>query len=94
MESEIRQVLARPKFARHLSNADREEIITLVTDAAIRVRPTLTVADSRDPKDNKYLELAASIDADCIISSDRDLLDLDPWRGIRILSAREFLEAG
>jgi uncharacterized protein len=44
----------------------------------------------RDPKDEKFLELAAN--ADCIVSGDKDLLVLNPFRGTLILTPREFLD--
>ena len=91
VEQEIRDVLARPKFARSLSDADRAAILALLTDAAVRVAPAISVHDCRDAKDNKYLERAATAGAGIIVSSDHDLLDLDPWLGIRILRAGEYL---
>jgi hypothetical protein len=91
VESEIREVLTRPKFARHLTEEDRSTILTLLMDAAVRIEPALTVHDCRDAKDNKYLALAAAAGAGIIISSDKDLLVLDPWRGIRIVSPADFL---
>ncbi len=51
-----------------------------------------TVTDCVDPKDNKFLELALSGDADLILTGDDHLLRLRPWRGIPILTPREFLE--
>jgi uncharacterized protein len=92
VEAEILAVLARPKFARRIAPNDRTAILALISDAAVRVEPSLSVTDCRDAKDNKYLELAASANAGIIISSDGDLLDLDPWRGTRILLPRTFLE--
>lgn len=53
--------------------------------------PAVRVPDCRDPKDDKYLELALSTGAETIVSSDSDLLVLDPWRNIRILSPGEYL---
>ena len=47
--------------------------------------------DCRDPKDNKYLELALAAGASTIVSSDSDLLVLHPWRGVRILSPRAYV---
>jgi predicted nucleic acid-binding protein len=38
-----------------------------------------------------YLELAAAVGADVLLSSDADLLILNPWRGIRIISPAEYL---
>jgi putative PIN family toxin of toxin-antitoxin system len=92
VEAEIYEVLSRPKFASHITDKDRIEILTLIADAAVRIEPRITVTDCRDQKDNKYLELAVSVSAELIISGDRDLLDLDPWRGIRILTPRGYLD--
>ena len=51
------------------------------------------MTDCRDPKDDKYLELALAAGADMIVSSDGDLLALHPWRGVRILRPAEYLAA-
>ena len=45
----------------------------------------------RDPKDNKFLELAVAGNADCLITGDKDLLILNPFRGIKIISPSDFL---
>jgi hypothetical protein len=50
------------------------------------------VTDCRDPKDNKYLELSLAAGAETIVSSDDDLLVLDPWRGVRIMRPAEYLD--
>jgi len=89
--AEIGEVLARPKFARVLTEERRLEILELLAAAAIWIEPTDRIRDCRDDKDNKYLELAAAGGAEAIVTSDDDLLILDPWRHIRILGARDFL---
>ncbi|MGN6530740.1 MAG: PIN domain-containing protein [Ginsengibacter sp.] len=43
-------------------------------------------------KDNKYLELAVHYKASCIITGDKDLLVLHPFRNIPILTASDFLQ--
>ncbi len=55
------------------------------------IKLTEVIIDCRDAKDNKFLELAASGKADFIISGDEDLLVLNPFRGIPILTPGEFL---
>ena len=45
----------------------------------------------RDPKDDKFLEAAISGSAEFIVTGDHDLLSLDPFRGIHILSPAGFL---
>ena len=49
------------------------------------------ISDCRDPKDNRFLALALDSESDCIISGDADLLALNPWRRIEIVSPRAFL---
>ncbi len=85
VDAEIAEVLGRPKFAHVISRARRERFLEILRRAAVWFEPTLRVADCRDQKDNKYLELALAAGAEIIVSGDQDLLMLDPWRGVRIL---------
>jgi len=86
------EVLHRPELARFLGRAQRDEVLELVTAAAVWVEPAVAVTDCRDAKDNKYLELALASGAAAIVSSDDDLLVLDPWRGgVRILRPATYL---
>ena len=47
----------------------------------------------RDPDDDKSLETALVAQADCIVTGDGDLLALDPFEHIRVVTAARFLEA-
>jgi len=69
----------------------RQEILELLTAAAFWVEPTETIRDCRDAKDNRYLDLALAAGAAVIVSGDKDLLVLDPWRGIRIVPPAQFV---
>jgi putative PIN family toxin of toxin-antitoxin system len=89
--AETREVLVRRKFATTLTEDERSLVLALLTDAAVWVEPTASVHDCRDAKDNQYLELAAAAGAEVIVSSDEDLLMLDPWRGIRIVRPAVYL---
>jgi uncharacterized protein len=91
VEAEIAGVLARPKFARAVSPERRERLLEILRGAAIWFEPAVRVTDCRDPKDNKYLELALAAGAETIVSSDDDLLVLHPWRGVRILRPADYL---
>ena len=46
----------------------------------------------RDPRDNKFLEIAVNGEADIIISGDEDLLVLHPFRGIEIVTPKIYVE--
>lgn len=91
VEAEIAEVLARPKFATAIPAPRRETLLRTLREAAIWFDPVARVADCRDPKDDKYLELALASGSETIVSSDDDLLVLHPWRGIRILRPADYL---
>jgi uncharacterized protein len=50
------------------------------------------IAACRDPKDDKFLELAVNGHADLILTGDKDLLVLNPFREIPIVSAATFVQ--
>lgn len=92
VEAEYREVLFRPKFDRYVSIERRQLILDVVVVASVRVSDIVPVQECVDPKDDKYLALAAAGRADVIVSSDiHHLLAMDPWRGVRILSPAAFL---
>ncbi|MFB6248969.1 MAG: putative toxin-antitoxin system toxin component, PIN family [Salinibacter sp.] len=47
---------------------------------------------SPDPDDDKFLECALELGAERVVSGDSDLLELDSYMGIPILTPRELLE--
>jgi putative PIN family toxin of toxin-antitoxin system len=91
--AELNEVLGREKFERYITRDDRERFLAAIVRTAVLADVTEQIAVCRDPRDDKFLELAVSGQATCIVSSDDDLLALDPFRGIRILSVEQFLES-
>jgi uncharacterized protein len=91
VDAEITSVLNRPKFARSIPLQRRNQFLRILRDAAIWFDPATPVTDCRDPKDDKYLELALAAGAETIVTSDDDLLILHPWRGVRLLMPADYL---
>jgi len=65
-----------------------EDLKTILQFKAI----TTVVEACRDRKDDKYLELAVSSGATCIVTGDKDLLVLHPFERIPILTPVDFLK--
>ncbi len=84
-------MLSRPKFDRYVSIADRQQFLRLMGRIAEIVPITYRVRACRDPRDDMFLELAINGSADVIVTSDKDLLALDPFRGIPILTPVRYL---
>ena len=96
--AELEEVLGRSKFERYLDLEKRRAFISWfrksvrlfqVNDGkAAEVEPPC-----RDPNDDKFLAVALVSGADAVVSSDEDLLVLNPWRRISIMKPSEFLVA-
>ncbi len=89
---ELNEVLGREKFNRYLTSDEREEFLEALIERAVLVEITENVRECRDPKDDKVLELALNGEAQYIISGDRDLLVLHPFRDALVITADEFLK--
>jgi len=89
---ELHDVLRRPAFDRYVDEEDRLKFLSLLVKEATLVEIAENVKECRDPKDDKFLELAANGNATLIVSGDKDLQVLNPFRNIPILSPREFLD--
>jgi uncharacterized protein len=88
---ELSDVLGRKKFDRFLTVEERDEFLETFVDRAILIDIIEKVQECRDPKDDKILELALNGQAQCIVSGDKDLLVLNPFRGVKTVTAEEFL---
>lgn len=87
---EITNVLKRPKFRLHFSTNDIEEFLSLLYKTARIVEIHHTIKDYRDEKDNFLLETAIRGRADYIVTGDKDLLVMNPYRGKKIIGFKEF----
>ncbi|WP_233455462.1 MULTISPECIES: putative toxin-antitoxin system toxin component, PIN family [Nostocales] len=91
--SELIDVLSRPKFDRYLSREIREDFLASLARETELITINETIDICRDPKDNKFLELAISGNATHIITGDKDLLELHPFRDILIVTPSQFLDS-
>ena len=91
---ELVDVLNRPRI-RHkynLTTGDIQTVVSLILLRGESVTPAKHITACRDPKDNKFLEVAVAGQADAIVSGDEDLLVLHPFAGIPILPPVAFLQ--
>lgn len=91
---ELVDVLNRPRIRDkyQLTNQDIQTIVSLILLRGEAVVPQERIAACRDPKDDKFLEVAVAGEADVIVSGDEDLLVLHPFAGIPILPPADFLQ--
>lgn len=94
--AEVERVLFYPKFVPHLTRIKRTPNALLATiKATIEIVTAVPLSETvvRDPKDVAVLACAIGGKADYIVSGDKDLLVLNPFRGIPIVNPEAFFES-
>ena len=90
---ELFDVIQRKKFEKYQPLKKRLEFFEDLVEEFVVVEIEETIEACRDPKDDKFLEVAVNGQAFAIVTGDQDLLVLNPFRDIAIVTAREFLDS-
>lgn len=90
MLDEVSEVLKYDKF--NFSEQEQQKLLEILVSEFQFVNPEISINQSEDLDDNKFLECAVSTDADYIISGDSDLLELKEYENITITKPETFLE--
>jgi putative PIN family toxin of toxin-antitoxin system len=92
--SELSTRIYRNKFDKYTTDELRTHFLRSLASQCVWITPTQTLSDCKaDPDDNRFLELAVAGQASYIVTGDRDLLDMNPYRGISIITPKEFVNA-
>lgn len=83
--------LHSPKFDPYVRRERRDALLERVASLVEIVDVLQPIRASRDADDDKFLEAAVNGRADVIVTGDKDLLDLDPFRGIAIVTLAGYL---
>ena len=89
---ELSRVLGRDRFDRYVTREERDEFLGSLIRESELIEITEAVQVCRDPKDDQVLELAVNGNATCIVTGDADLLALNPFRDVEIVTPAEFLK--
>ena len=88
---ELIEKLHSPKFDRYVRLERRDALLERIASLVEIIDVLQSIRGSRDPKDDKFLEAAVNGRADVIVTGDKDLLDLNPFRGIAIVTPADYL---
>jgi putative PIN family toxin of toxin-antitoxin system len=89
---ELDNVLKRDKFNKYILPIERKLFIQTFKTQSTIIKTTNIINFCRDTDDNKFLELATDGYADYIISGDNDLLAMNPYNKIKIITAHKFVD--
>lgn len=88
---ELMDKLLSAKFDRYVSREKRDALLLRLAPLIEIVEVVQIVQASRDPMDDKFLDVAINGRGDALVTGDADLLELNPFRGIAILTPAEYL---
>ena len=89
---ELSRVLGRDRFDRYVTREERDAFLSSLIRESSLIEISQAVQVCRDPEDDQILELAVNGKATYIVTGDADLLVLNPFRGIEIVTPAEFLK--
>ena len=87
---EIKMVTERPKLKKYFPEQKVEELLTFLVTVGQIHQPSNKNQLSRDPKDNFLLDLAETAKADFLVTGDKDLLVLSPFKKTQITTPADF----
>ena len=88
---ELIEKLHSSKFESYVRRERRDAVLERVVSLVEIIDVLQSIRASRDAKDDKFLEAAVNGRADVIVTGDKDLLDLNPFRGVAIVTPAEYL---
>jgi putative PIN family toxin of toxin-antitoxin system len=88
---ELTAKLLSRKFDRYVSQERRELLLLRLAPLVDIVEVLQEIRECRDPNDDKFLEAAVNGRADVLVSGDRDLLSLHPFRGIAVVAPSDYV---
>lgn len=89
---ELIHVMSRSRFDRYVDRRIRQQLTARYVKATVLIEIPVPIRACRDPRDDKFLDVAVHGRADVIVTGDADLLALHPFRGIEILSPADYLD--
>ncbi|MDR1221832.1 MAG: putative toxin-antitoxin system toxin component, PIN family [Tannerella sp.] len=87
---EIKEVTQRKQLRKYFPQENVWELFNLLDTIAKKFEIKPTHFMSRDPKDNFLLDLIDVSGADYLITGDKDLLSLNPFKTAKILTPADF----
>jgi len=89
--AELLETIRKPRLAKLFKPEDARKLLELLQTDAEWVVTKTKLSVSRDPDDNVVLECAVDGQVDVIVTGDDDLLCLESFRSVSILTPQQFL---
>ena len=89
---ELKEVFGRKEITERTAKTARKFVIREYLNNSIQIAIKSKVNAAEHSQDNKFIETCLDADATYLITGDKHLLKVKEFRGIKIMTAKEFLE--
>ena len=89
--AELERKLSTAKLKRYIQPEDAAAFLDELRANTLTLESPQSIQASRDPKDDKFIALAAASEADFLVTGDKDLLVLGSYRTTAIVTPSQFL---
>ena len=95
--AELEEVMTRDKFDAYLNLLARRQFVALYRDRVRQFQVSIEQEavlsrPCRDSRDNKFLALVLACSASILVASDQDLLTVNPYGDVQIITPKEYLD--
>ena len=90
--TEFKDVSTRPSLSKYISEESAVETLTIIEESVQLHHIKTSVQLLRDSKDDFLLALAEEVNADFLVSGDKDVLALQQYKNTKILNFTAFIE--
>ena len=87
---EIKAVTKRPKLRKYFPQHKVIELIDFLEIVGVNAKIQPSIILCKDPKDNFLLDLIDASDADVLVTGDKELLKLNPFKATHIITPKQF----
>jgi|JI7StandDraft_1071085.scaffolds.fasta_scaffold31187_2 putative PIN family toxin of toxin-antitoxin system len=92
--SEVRNTLKKPKIAKYISEERATSTLLIIEASTQKVQlHNYSLKVCRDPKDDYLLALGIQVNADYLITGDKDLLELNQVSNLKIIKLIDFVNS-
>jgi hypothetical protein len=88
--TEIKEVALRPKLKKYFPQNKVTELIEFLEIIGLKKEIRSSVNLCKDPKDNFLLDLIESSNAHVLVTGDKELIKLNPFKTAQIITPKQF----
>ena len=88
----LAELIGKLKYKFGIKNKTLEELKDFMENSFLNLMPDYRTEICRDDSDNKTIDLAIWANGGFIVTGDNDLFELGDYKGIKIITAAQFLE--